>query len=153
MVTPNTLETMAEYTLILSILDRICEMTTKPLEYLKDPTLLNPFKNLLEIKTWEAKWKRQINKTTKWVAWRWVNVKIDKESLTFLKEIVNILKEDMEDYHWVMFTHAMDFFPEHASLKKPILEHFFTSLLQELSMENLVSLGNLLSIEFMKPNR
>jgi hypothetical protein len=42
-----------------------------------------------------------------------VNAKIDKESLALLKEIINILKEDMEDYHWVMFTHAMDFFQEH----------------------------------------
>ncbi len=63
------------------------------------------------------------------MAWRCVNAKIDKESLTLLKTIVNILKEDMEDYHWVMFTHAMDFFQEHASVKKPILEHIFTSLL------------------------
>ncbi len=44
MVTPNTLETMIEYTLILSILDRICEMIKTPLEYRKDPTLLNPLK-------------------------------------------------------------------------------------------------------------
>jgi hypothetical protein len=31
--TPNTLESMIEYTLISSILNRICEMTTKPWEY------------------------------------------------------------------------------------------------------------------------
>jgi hypothetical protein len=31
--TPNTLESVIEYTLISSILDRICEMTTKPWEY------------------------------------------------------------------------------------------------------------------------
>jgi len=42
-------------------------------------------------------------------------------------------KEDMEDYHWVMFTHAMEFFKECASLKKPIPKHFFTSLLNDLS--------------------
>jgi len=42
MVTPNTLETMIEYTLISSKLNRICEMTTKPLEYPRDPTLLEP---------------------------------------------------------------------------------------------------------------
>jgi hypothetical protein len=30
--TPNTLESMIEYTLISSILERICEMTTKPWE-------------------------------------------------------------------------------------------------------------------------
>jgi hypothetical protein len=66
------------------------------------------------------------------VAWQWVNVKIDKESFALLKEI-NIVKKDMEDYHWVMFTHAMEFFQECASLKKSIEEHFFTSLLQDLS--------------------
>jgi hypothetical protein len=36
-----------------------------------------------------------------------------------LKEIINIPKEDMEDYHWVMFTHVLEFFQEQASLKKP----------------------------------
>jgi hypothetical protein len=69
MVTPNILENMIEYTLILSILDRICEMTTKPLEYPRDPTLLDPLKNLLEIRIWGTKWKRKINKTTEWVGW------------------------------------------------------------------------------------
>jgi hypothetical protein len=52
-----------------------------------------------------------------------------------------------------MSTHAMDFFQERASLKKLILEHFFTTLLKELSTKNLVTLGNLLSIEFMEPNK
>ncbi len=126
---------MIEYTLISNILDRICEMTIKPLEYPRDPTLLDPIKNLLEIGTWGTKWKRQIDETTKWVAWRWVNVKID--SLALLKENVNILKEDMEDYHWVMFTHAMEFFQERTSLKKSIPKHFFTSLLQDLLIEDL----------------
>ncbi len=72
-------------------------------------------------------------------------MEIDKESLALLKKIVNISKEYMEDYHLVMFTHVMDFFQERASLKKPILEQFFTSLLQDLMMEELVSLGNLIS--------
>ncbi len=49
---------MIVYTLISSILDRICEMTTKPLEYPRDPTLLDPLKNLLEIRTWGTKWKK-----------------------------------------------------------------------------------------------
>jgi hypothetical protein len=52
MVTPNTLETMIEYTLISGILNKICKMTTKPLEYPKNSTLLDPLKNLPEIKTW-----------------------------------------------------------------------------------------------------
>jgi hypothetical protein len=59
----------------------------------------------------------------------------------------------MEDYHLAMFTHVMDLFQERASLKKPILEHFFTSLLQDLTMKELVSLGDLLSIKFMRPSR
>jgi hypothetical protein len=58
MVTLNTLETMIEYTLISSILDRICKMTTKSLQYTRDPTLLDPFKNMLEIKTWGIEWKK-----------------------------------------------------------------------------------------------
>jgi hypothetical protein len=69
----------------------------------------------LEIRTWGTKWKREFDKREEWAAWRWVNVKIDKESFAILKQIVNILKDDMEDYHWVMFTHAKDFFKEHES--------------------------------------
>jgi hypothetical protein len=65
------------------------------------------------------------------VAWQWVNAKRDKESFTLLKQIINIPKEDMEYYHWVMFTHAMDFFKESASLKKLNLKHFFTSLFSD----------------------
>jgi hypothetical protein len=84
MITLNTLETMIEYTLILGIFDRICEMTTKPLEYPKDSNLLDPLKNLLQIRTWGIEWKRQIDKTIEWVAWRWVNVKIDKENSALL---------------------------------------------------------------------
>ncbi len=122
-------KTMIEYTLISSKLDRICKMTTKPLEYPRDPTLLDPLKNLLEIRIWGTKWKRQIDKTTKWAAWGWTNAKIDKESLTLFKEIVNIPNENMEDYHWAMFTHATEFFQECTSFKKPIPKHFFTSLL------------------------
>jgi hypothetical protein len=72
----------------------------------------------LKIRTWGTRWKRAIDKTNEWAMWRWVNAKINKESFALLKKMVNILKEDMEDYHWAMFTHAMDFFKEHASLKK-----------------------------------
>jgi hypothetical protein len=59
----------------------------------------------------------------------------------------------MEDYILVMFTHAKDFLKECASLKKPIPEHFFISLLNDLSTKDLVTLGNLRSTEFMKPER
>jgi hypothetical protein len=62
MVTSNTLETMIEYTLISSIVDRICKMIQTPLEYPRNPTLLNPLKQLLEIRTWGTKWKSQIDK-------------------------------------------------------------------------------------------
>jgi hypothetical protein len=105
---------------------------------------------LLEIKTCGSKWKKQIDKTNELATWQWENVNIDKESFTLIKKIVNIPKEDMEDYHLAMFTHAMDFFREWASLKKPIPRHFFTSLLKDLSTEYLVILRNLLSMEFME---
>jgi hypothetical protein len=59
----------------------------------------------------------------------------------------------MEEYHWTMFTHAMDFFQKHTNLKKLIPKHSFTSLLKDLSMKDLVTLGNLLSIKFMEPSR
>jgi hypothetical protein len=50
-----------------------------------------------------------------------------------MKQTMNISKDDMEDYNLAMFTHAMDFFKECVSLKKPIPEHFFTSLFNDLS--------------------
>jgi hypothetical protein len=54
---------------------------------------------LIEIKTWGINWKRKIDKTIERAAWWWAYAKIDKEILALLKEIVNISKEDMEDYH------------------------------------------------------
>jgi hypothetical protein len=57
----------------------------------------------------------------------------------------------MEDYHWVMFTHAMDFFFKCTSLKKLIPKHFFTSLLNNLLTEDLITLENMLSTKFLKP--
>jgi hypothetical protein len=41
-VTLNTLKTMIEYMLISNILDRICEMIQKLLEYPRDDTRLDP---------------------------------------------------------------------------------------------------------------
>ncbi len=70
-----------------------------------------------------------------------------------MKQTAHISKEDMEDYNLVMFTHAMDFFKKHASLKKLIPKHVFTSLLSDLLTKDLVTLGNLLSTNFMKPWR
>ncbi len=100
---------------------------------------------MLEIRTWGIKWKRTIDKTDEWAAWQWMNAKIDKENLALLKQIINILKEDIENYHWAMFTHAMDLFFKDTSLKKPIPKHFFTSLLNDLLTKDLVTLGNLIS--------
>jgi hypothetical protein len=65
--TPNTLESMIEYTLISSILEKICEMTKKLLEYPRDNTKLDHLKHLFKIRTWGTKWKRVIDKTTEWV--------------------------------------------------------------------------------------
>jgi hypothetical protein len=53
---------MIEYTLISIILDRICRMTKKSLEYPKDDTKLNHLWHFLEIRTWGTKWKRVIDK-------------------------------------------------------------------------------------------
>ncbi len=64
---------------------------------------------------------------------------------------LNISKNDMEAYNFALFTHSMDFFKERVSLKKLIPKHFFTSLLNNLSTKDLVTLGNLLSTEFMNP--
>ncbi len=57
---------MIEYKLISNILNRICEMTKKPLEYPKNDTNLDPFRHLLKIKTWGTKWKRVIDKIDEW---------------------------------------------------------------------------------------
>jgi hypothetical protein len=43
--------------------------------------------------------------------------KVNKEIISIFKQTTNISKEDMEDYNSAMFTHAMDFFRERASLK------------------------------------
>jgi len=56
--TPNTLESMIKYTLISSIFERICEMTTKPWECQRDDNQLLPFQHLLKIKTRGKKWKK-----------------------------------------------------------------------------------------------
>jgi len=83
--TPNPLETMIEYTLIANILDKICKMIKTPLEYPKDPTLLNPFKHLLEIRTLGTKWKREnyVWQRTFKVLKFWINFGINFEFLKF----------------------------------------------------------------------
>jgi hypothetical protein len=55
-----------------------------------------------------------------------------KYNLSIMKQSVKISKDDMEDYNLAMFTHVINFFKECVSLKKRILEHFFTSLLNDL---------------------
>ncbi len=47
-ITLNTLESMIEYMLISSILERICEMKKNPLEYPRDNTRLDPLMHYLE---------------------------------------------------------------------------------------------------------
>ncbi len=51
---------MIEYTLILSILERICEMTPKPWECQRDESWLLPLQHLLKIKTWGKEPKKKI---------------------------------------------------------------------------------------------
>jgi hypothetical protein len=50
-VTPNTLELMIEYTLILSILNRICETIKKIVGITRNDTKLNPLQHLFKIRT------------------------------------------------------------------------------------------------------
>ncbi len=81
-----------------------------------------PFGIFSKLEHGELGMKRVIDKIDKWVAWQWANVKINKENIALLKHVVHIFKEDMKYHNSVMFTHAMDFFKEPASLKKPFLE-------------------------------
>jgi hypothetical protein len=62
-IKPNTLKSMIEYMLISNILERICKMTKKSLEYPRDNTKLDPLMHLFKIRTWGTKWKRVIDKT------------------------------------------------------------------------------------------
>jgi hypothetical protein len=66
--TLNALESMIEYTLISSILERICEMSTNPWECQRDDNWLLLFQHLLETRTWGKEWKK-IDKTNEWAAW------------------------------------------------------------------------------------
>jgi hypothetical protein len=76
-----------------------------------------------------------------------------QRNISLIKQTVNISKENVEDYKLAMFTHAMNLFKECANLKWSIPEHFFTSLLSDLSIQDLVTLGNLLPTKFMKPKK
>ncbi len=41
------------------------------------------------------------DKKNEWVTWQWANAKTktNKESIALFKQIINIINEDMEDYH------------------------------------------------------
>ncbi len=130
-VTPNTLELMIEYTLISSILNKICEIPKKTLEYPRDDTRLDPFDIFSKLEHGEPRMKRVIDKIDEWAAWRWANVKINKENLALFKQIVHISKKYMKDYNLVIFTHAMDFFKECVSLKKLFPKPFFYKPLEQ----------------------
>jgi hypothetical protein len=86
-----------------------------------------------------------------WVLWKWANTKMDKDNFFIMKQNMNISKDDIGDYNLAIFTHAMDFFKEYVSFEKLIPKHFFTSLLNDLSTKDLLTLGNLLSTKFMNP--
>jgi hypothetical protein len=136
---------MIEYTLISSILDKVCEMTKKTLKYLRDDIRLDPYGIFSKSEHGEPGMKWVIDKIDKWAAWQWANVNINKKNIALLKHVVHISKEDMKYYNLVMFTHTMDFFKEHASLKKSFPKKIkFTSFLNNLLIEDLVTLGNLL---------
>jgi hypothetical protein len=77
------------------------------------------------------------------VAWQWVNANIDKESFTLLKQ----------DYHWAMFYTCNGFFLRMGKFEKTNSKTFLYKIIESLSMEDLVTFGNLLSIKFMETNR
>jgi hypothetical protein len=77
---------------------------------------------------------------------------VEKENISSCDTQTNY-KHFQGGYGGLQFGYVMDFFKECASLKKPIPKHFFTNFLNDLSIEDLVTLGNLLSIEFMKPRQ
>jgi hypothetical protein len=64
-----------------------------------------------------------------------------------------IITQDIKDYHWAMFRHAMEFLKQHINLKKPLPEHYFTNILKYLSNGDLVALCGLLAIEIGKPKK
>jgi hypothetical protein len=47
------------------------------------------------------------------------------------------IKEDIRNYHWVMFKHAMEFLKQCPSLHKPFLQHYFISFMKDLLTKNL----------------
>jgi hypothetical protein len=67
------------------------------------------------------KMEKVFDKIDEWAAWRWANAKVDKEIISILKQIVNISKENMEDYNLAMFTHAMDFFRKCVNFEKLVM--------------------------------
>jgi hypothetical protein len=66
-VTLNTLESMIEYTLISSILDKnMWNNKKKRLEYPWNDIILDPLWNFLKIKTWGT-WNEKGNWQNKWM--------------------------------------------------------------------------------------
>jgi hypothetical protein len=84
------------------------------------------------------------------VTWRSANAKVDKESISIFKQTVNISKEDMEDYNFAMFTHAMDFFRKCVSLRSQF-QSIFYQLTQQFVDKGLGNTWELVIHEFMKP--
>ncbi len=112
-IRPNTLESMIEYILVSSIFKKIYEMTKKPSKYPRDNT---KFPHAF---AWNQH-MGNIMEENNWQNGGMGGIVMDKENIFIMKQSVNISKDDMEEYNLVMFTHAMDFFKERASLKKLI---------------------------------
>jgi hypothetical protein len=52
-----------------------------------------------------------------------------------------------------MFKHVMESLKQHTSLKKPLLEHYFTSFLKDLSNVDLIALCELLATKIAQPQK
>jgi hypothetical protein len=98
-----------------------------------------------------------MDNTYEWVVWQWANAKMKKQSpyITKKRSRPNSqpIKQDIKNYHWVMFKHIMEFLNQRASLKKSLPKYYFTSILKELSTKNLITFCELLAKEIAKPQQ
>ncbi len=124
----------------------------KSLEYPRNDTRLVPLQHLLENITWGTKWKRAIEKTNEWATWWRANAKIDKKKSCIIQINYKHFQRGYEGLYIGQCLHMQWTFSKNVQIwRSQFPKHFFTSLLNNLSIKDLVTFGNLLSTKFMKP--
>ncbi len=93
-----------------------------------------------------------MDNTNEWVTWGWANANMKQQNPYIAKRRPDpkYIKHDIKDYHQKMFKRIMKYLKQHESLKKPFLEHYFINFLKHLSIEDLVTLCELLTTENAK---